>query len=97
MKNCLTVSEAAREMSRETGVEVHPRDISDLFYQRVLPDDAGPIIGGRRLIARETLPVILKALRDRGKVARPAGGPEVGPDFGKAGRGPQVDLARHGA
>src|SRR4051794_21028114 len=41
--NLLTVSEAARRLG------VRPRDLSDLFYQRRLPDDLCPLVGGRRL------------------------------------------------
>ena len=49
MKEHLTVSEAAKQLG------VKPRAISDLFYQRRLADDLGPIIGGRRLIPVDAL------------------------------------------
>lgn len=68
MSEELTVSDVARELSREAEVEVHPRHISDLFYQRILPEVIGPIVGGRRLIARKHLPLIREALRRRGKL-----------------------------
>jgi hypothetical protein len=54
----LTVSEVARRLG------VRPRDISHLFYRRRLNDAACPIVGGRRLIPPDYLPVIVEALRD---------------------------------
>lgn len=68
----LTVSGAARELSVELGYTVRPRDISKLFYDRVLPDVQCPIVAGRRLIRRGCLPMIADALRGRG----PSRGPE---------------------
>jgi hypothetical protein len=62
----ITVSEAARELG------VKPRDISDLFYKRVLRDDLVPIIGGRRLIPRDYLEVVAMELRRAGKLPRKA-------------------------
>lgn len=57
MPTHLTVSEAARVLGRR------PREISDLFYQRVLSDELCPVVGGRRFIPRDYLPVIEEALR----------------------------------
>jgi hypothetical protein len=54
---CVTVSEVARRLG------VRPRDISDLFYQLRLDDAACPIVGGRRLIPIEYVPVIQAALQ----------------------------------
>ena len=59
MATHLFVSDVARRLG------VRPRDISDLFYQRLLRDDSCPIVGGRRLIPRTYVPVIEAALRDR--------------------------------
>jgi hypothetical protein len=56
-----TVSEIARRLGAP------PRDISDLFYQRKLDDEACPIVGGRRLIPSHYLPAIEAALRDQGR------------------------------
>jgi hypothetical protein len=56
MKDVLSVSTAARLLG------VRPRDISDLFYQRKLSDGLCPLVGGRRLINREHLPLIKAAL-----------------------------------
>lgn len=53
----LSVSEAARRLG------ARPRDISDLFYRRLLRDDLCPIVGGRRLIPETYLGTILSALR----------------------------------
>ena len=55
----MTVSNAARLL------DVRPRDISDLFYQRVLDGTRCPIVGGRRLIPRDYVAVIKKVLADR--------------------------------
>jgi hypothetical protein len=77
MRNDLTVSEVARAISRETGVDVQPRHISDLFYSRALPEAIGPIVGGRRLIATRDLPRIRQALREHGKLGA---GPTTGSD-----------------
>jgi hypothetical protein len=70
----LTVSQAAHELEIRLGKPVRPRVISDLFYDRRLPDELGPIVGGRRLIAREALDAIERILCDHplghGKDAR---------------------------
>jgi hypothetical protein len=47
-----TVSQLARQIG------VQPREISDLFYKRDLPDDAAPIVAGRRRIPAELIPEI---------------------------------------
>jgi len=60
----LTVSDAARELGAK------PRDISDLFYKRLLRDDLAPIISGRRVIQRPLLNVIAMELRRAGKLPR---------------------------
>ena len=73
MPEFLSVSDAARELSEEVGVDILPRDISRLFYDRQLRDDLCPIIGGRRVIPRGYLQVILMALR-RHNLIRPNGG-----------------------
>jgi hypothetical protein len=55
------VSEAARRIG------YRPRDISGLFYDRLLSDDDGPIVGGRRLIPASLLPRIKQLLDARSK------------------------------
>jgi hypothetical protein len=58
----LIVSDVARRLG------ARPRDISDLFYRRILDDGCCPIIGGRRLIPEDYLPVIEGILRDHGRL-----------------------------
>jgi hypothetical protein len=59
MSSYLFVSEAARHL------RCRPRDVSDLFYQRLLSDERCPVVGGRRMIPADFLPVIEAALRRR--------------------------------
>lgn len=56
----ISVSDCARELG------ARPRDISDLFYQRILDDATCPIVSNRRLIPRTYMPVIKEALAKRG-------------------------------
>ena len=56
----LTVSEVARRYG------CRPRDISDLFYLRLLDDQVAPIVGNRRIIPVDYLPVVERVLRERG-------------------------------
>ena len=56
----LSVSQAARHLG------VKPKTISDLFYRRELPDDAAPIVAGRRIIPESYLEIIAMALRRKG-------------------------------
>ena len=58
-----TVSDAARRLN------VRPREISDLFYQRQLDDKICPVVGGRRLIPLDYLPAIEAVLRSRDQSA----------------------------
>ncbi len=62
----LTVSAAARHISRETGITVPPHVISTLFYRRELDDERCPIVNRARLIPEDYLPAIEAALRERG-------------------------------
>ena len=71
----LTVSEAARRISRETGQTVSPQEISNLFYKRVLDDDQAPIVGRFRLIPASYLPAIKRILQDRGLLDTCSKGP----------------------
>ncbi len=66
MLNLLTVSDCARRLREQLGVDVRPRDITTLLYQRAVPDSSFPIVGGRRLIPSDQLVVIENALRRRG-------------------------------
>jgi hypothetical protein len=62
------VSEAARRLG------ARPKDISDLFYRRLLRDDLCPIVAGRRLIPENCLSVIEMALKRAGRPVRPTEG-----------------------
>jgi len=65
MEKRLSVSDAARELTSELGREVRPREITMLFYDRVLSDRLAPIKNGRRCIDRSLLPTIAAILRER--------------------------------
>ena len=65
MSTHVTVSGAARELGARLGLIVRPRDISDLLYDRVVPDDRCPMLGGRRMIPIEYLAELGEALIER--------------------------------
>jgi hypothetical protein len=69
----LSISDAADELTQTHEQTIRPRWISDLFYLRELRGDLCPIVGGRRLIPRDYLPMIAMALRRRGWVAQSKG------------------------
>lgn len=73
MTERVTVSEVARLLAVELGGEIRPREISDLFYQRTLAEQLGPLVGGRRMIALNDLPLVKAAVlaRRREKVPSP--------------------------
>ena len=68
----LTVSDTARELSKQTGATVAPHVITNLFYKRHLDDEACPVIGRMRLIPESYLPTIEAVLRDRGFISAEA-------------------------
>ena len=59
----LSVSEVARRLG------ARPRDVSDLFYRRVLRDELCPIVAGRRLIPEWYVEIIASVLRRHGRLA----------------------------
>lgn len=63
----LFVSQVAAEVGRRLGRTVSPREVTALFYDRVLPDELGPIVGGRRMISALAVSIIEQAFRDRKK------------------------------
>ena len=64
MRKTLSVSDVARQLS--TGDrQIKPRDITLLFYDRVLPDDLAPIRHGRRRISPAAVPPIAAAIAQR--------------------------------
>ncbi|MDP1797624.1 MAG: hypothetical protein Q8K78_09090 [Planctomycetaceae bacterium] len=62
--------ETASSLARRYGCK--PRDISDLFYGRILDESRCPVIQGRRLIPPDYIPVVEQVLRERGKLAMEA-------------------------
>ena len=48
-------------------LDVPPRKVTALFYNRILPGHQAPIVGGRRLISSEMIPKIAAALGVRVK------------------------------
>jgi hypothetical protein len=62
----VSVSQAIQELNEQYGLTVHPQDLSNLFYRRELRHDLCPIVGGRRLIPRDYLPLIAATLQQRG-------------------------------
>ena len=63
-KSIYLVSEIARLLN------VAPRILSDLFYQRRLDDARCTIVGGRRLIPADYLPEIKAVLLEAGKIKK---------------------------
>jgi len=61
----LSVSDVAREIGAV------PRDISDLFYRRILDDTVCPIVAGTQLIPRSYVSTVRETLIERGKLAAP--------------------------
>jgi hypothetical protein len=70
----MTVSDLARELSDRYHKVVRPRDITNLFYDRCLDDACCPVLGGRRLIPQDYIPVIVGVLRGRGLIGDDPGG-----------------------
>lgn len=68
MSEHTTVGGIARDLGAKLGKDVSSRVISDLFYKRILSDERCPILGGRRLIPRDYVPEIERALRERGSI-----------------------------
>ena len=56
----ISVSDVARQLG------VRPAQVSQLFYERRLPDDLCPVVAGRRLIAPKYVEIIAMELRRKG-------------------------------
>lgn len=69
----LFAADVAAEVSRRLGRPVTPREVTALFYHKKVPDELGPITGGRRLIKPKAVEVIVELLRE-----------ETGPEGGAA-------------
>lgn len=57
--------QVAVEVGRVLGRSVTPREITALFYDRIVPENLGPVVGGRRVIRPEAVQVIAAALREK--------------------------------
>jgi hypothetical protein len=68
----MTVGECASEIARELGVELNPRVLSDALYRGLLDTSCCPLVGNRRMIARERLPEVIRSLQRAGKLKREA-------------------------
>lgn len=76
--DAMFAGDAAMEVSRRIGRVVTPREVTGLFYDRVVAEDLGPVVSGRRIIHPEALDVIVAALRERDatrRVKESKGGP----------------------
>ena len=67
------VGEVTRDLADRTSMDVRPRNIVDLFYKKLMPDERCPILSGRRLIPLDLLPVIEAELLHRGLLGPRAG------------------------
>ena len=70
MSEHVFISEASEELTAMLGSEVRPSYLTHLFYRGLLGDDRCPVVGGRRVIPRDYLPVIASFLRDRAAARR---------------------------
>lgn len=62
----VTVSDAARRITQDTGKTVSPQSISTLLYRRILDDSRCPIVGRNRMIPVDYLPEVQRALSSVG-------------------------------
>ena len=70
MTDLMSVTEASSELASEFVLHVTPHELSNMIYRRVVGADLAHMIGGRRMISRESLPVVAALIRQRGP-ARP--------------------------
>jgi hypothetical protein len=75
MKDFLSVTEISCELASEFGLSVSPHEISNLIYRRVLGPDVARMIGGRRMLSRESLPAVADLIRQRCPAASRANHP----------------------
>ena len=68
MSDYLTVGQAGPRLG------VHPRVLSQGFYDRWFRDDLCPVVSGRRLIPSNYLPTMASILRRRGVEVRETSG-----------------------
>jgi hypothetical protein len=58
----LFASEVAAVVGHRLGRAVSPREVTDLFYRKKVPDELGPVVGGRRVIKVEAVDLITRLL-----------------------------------
>ena len=63
MMDFLSVGEAARLCNARS-----PKDVTALFYRGEVRDDIWPIVGGRRVIPRESMPPLEMVLKRKGLI-----------------------------
>lgn len=63
--DAMFAGQAAVEVGHLLGRVVTPREITALFYDRLIPEELGPVVCGRRLIRPEAVAVIVNTLRER--------------------------------
>jgi len=80
MPQFLSITEAADELTEQTGQPVKPRQISALLYDRELRADYCPKIGHRHVIMEDYLPEIARIMRRKGWLRR-----EVASDLERRG------------
>ena len=59
------VGQAAAELGRRLGRPVSPREVTAVLYDRQVPEELGPVVGGRRVINPAGLDRIEAVLRAR--------------------------------
>lgn len=65
MTDWMNVTEASRELATEYRLHVTPHELSNMIYRRVLGPGLAHMIGGRRVLSRESLPMVADLLRQR--------------------------------
>lgn len=76
MTDLMNVTEASRELATVFGLQVTPHELSNMIYRRVVGPDLAHMIGGRRVLSRESLPRVADLIRRRAQSPAPERGPE---------------------
>jgi hypothetical protein len=72
--SAMFVGQAAAELGQRLGRAVSPREVTGVFYDRLVPASLGPVVGGRRVICPEALDRIEEVLRERDAARTQNGG-----------------------
>ena len=70
MPSLLSVSQAARLLAKQHGIDPGPKLLSDLIYRRQLPAEAVTALAGRRLIRADHLDEVADLLKQRARSRR---------------------------